>query len=171
MKRMFLFVLGLLFSGNLMAGGDLHLRGYSDSDSVGIKTDRYRGGFLSLGAVQSGDQLFYLDGYAYDGSSLVGPRIAIRFEAAETWDTTSNGTSISINATPIGSTTMSEIVTISPIGLFSVLSSTEAFQFGEASLNTSSSPSAAGILAVDSGYDLYISSGTGPGAWIKVGGQ
>jgi hypothetical protein len=32
-------------------------------------------------------------------------------------------------------------------------------------------PSAAGILAFDSSWVLYVSTGTGAGAWVKVGGQ
>ncbi len=32
-------------------------------------------------------------------------------------------------------------------------------------------PAAAGILAHDSSWILYISTGTGAGAWVKVGGQ
>ncbi len=32
-------------------------------------------------------------------------------------------------------------------------------------------PAAAGILGLDSSYVLYISSGTGTGAWVKIGGQ
>ncbi len=32
-------------------------------------------------------------------------------------------------------------------------------------------PIAAGILAFDSSYILYVSTGTGAGAWVKIGGQ
>jgi hypothetical protein len=32
-------------------------------------------------------------------------------------------------------------------------------------------PSAAGLIAFDSSYVMYISTGTGAGAWVKVGGQ
>lgn len=56
-------------------------------------------------------------------------------------------------------------------GTITVDTSTEAFKFGEASLDTASAPSAAGILAVDSSYDLYIATGTGAGAWVLIGGQ
>ena len=34
-----------------------------------------------------------------------------------------------------------------------------------------STPTAAGLLGIDSSYILYISTGTGRGAWEKVGGQ
>lgn len=32
-------------------------------------------------------------------------------------------------------------------------------------------PTAAGLIAFDKSYVLYVSTGTGPGAWVKVGGQ
>ena len=38
-------------------------------------------------------------------------------------------------------------------------------------VSTTSAPSAAGILAVNSAYTVYISTGTGAGAWTKVGAQ
>jgi hypothetical protein len=34
-----------------------------------------------------------------------------------------------------------------------------------------STPSASGLIGIDSSYNLYISSGTGRGAWIKIGTQ
>lgn len=34
-----------------------------------------------------------------------------------------------------------------------------------------STPTAAGYLGIDSSYVLYISTGTGRGAWVKIGGQ
>lgn len=32
-------------------------------------------------------------------------------------------------------------------------------------------PSAAGLIAFSTTYVMYVSTGTGPGAWVKVGGQ
>jgi hypothetical protein len=32
-------------------------------------------------------------------------------------------------------------------------------------------PTAAGLIAFDSTYVMYVSTGTGPGAWVKIGGQ
>lgn len=32
-------------------------------------------------------------------------------------------------------------------------------------------PTAAGLIAFDSTYVMYVSTGTGAGAWVKVGGQ
>ena len=38
-------------------------------------------------------------------------------------------------------------------------------------VSTSTAPSAAGVLARNTANELYISTGTGAGAWVKVGGQ
>jgi hypothetical protein len=34
-----------------------------------------------------------------------------------------------------------------------------------------STPTAAGLLGIDATYVLHISTGTGRGAWVKIGGQ
>ena len=41
----------------------------------------------------------------------------------------------------------------------------------DATLDINSAPSAAGILAIDSSYVLYVSTGTGEGAWVKIADQ
>ena len=56
-------------------------------------------------------------------------------------------------------------------GMATVDQSTEAFKFGERSLDITSAPSSPGILAVNSSNELYISTGMGAGAWVKVGSQ
>lgn len=38
-------------------------------------------------------------------------------------------------------------------------------------LDTTSSPLKAGIIGIDSSFDVYVSTGTGVSAWIKIGGQ
>jgi hypothetical protein len=50
-----------------------------------------------------------------------------------------------------------------------VATTTDAIKFSEPTLDTASSPEAAGILAMDSSYGLYTSTGTGAGAWKTVG--
>lgn len=47
---------------------------------------------------------------------------------------------------------------------------TEGIAFGTA-VSTTSSPSQAGLLRRNSSNELYISTGTGAGAWVKVGAQ
>jgi hypothetical protein len=32
-------------------------------------------------------------------------------------------------------------------------------------------PTAAGLIAFSTTYVMYVSTGTGPGAWVKIGGQ
>lgn len=38
-------------------------------------------------------------------------------------------------------------------------------------LDTTSSPAKAGIIGIDSSFDVYVSTGTGIGAWVKIGSQ
>ena len=38
-------------------------------------------------------------------------------------------------------------------------------------LDTTSAPAKAGIIGIDSGLDVYVSTGTGASAWVKIGGQ
>ena len=38
-------------------------------------------------------------------------------------------------------------------------------------LDITSSPEEAGLIGLTSGFVMYVSTGTGPGAWVKIGGQ
>ena len=38
-------------------------------------------------------------------------------------------------------------------------------------LDITSSPARAGIIGIDSNFDVYVSTGTGAGAWVKIGSQ
>lgn len=171
MKKAIILGVILMLPSMVIGGGDIDLTGYSNTDSVGIVSERSRGHFIAKDKILSGDILFYINAKGYDGSNFIGPHASIRFNANQDWSTTAAGTNLTFHATADDSTTLTKIATLSDIGMFTVHSSTEAFQFGEASLDVDSSPSAAGILAVNSSYELYISTGTGVSAWVKVGGQ
>ena len=52
------------------------------------------------------------------------------------------------------------------------ISGSQGLRFQTATITAASTvPAAAGILALDSAYVLYVSTGTGAGAWVKIGGQ
>lgn len=53
----------------------------------------------------AGNAIFSFDGYGYNGSAYTSGRVGLRFDAAETWSTTANGTRASINVTTNGTTT------------------------------------------------------------------
>lgn len=65
-----------------------------------------------------------------------------------------------------GASTLTGAVTLSTV----TVNGTQGLRFG-ISVDTTSTPAAAGILAKNSSNELYISTGTGAAAWVKVGGQ
>lgn len=113
---------GLLFIPSVLwAGPDprgiLELEGWGNSDAAGITSKRGRNDFTIKEPVTSGDSLFFIKGFGYNGSDFTGtPRAQISFNAAETWTSTNNGADIRFSITPNASTTMSEKVRISTNG-------------------------------------------------------
>lgn len=115
MKRI-LFALSFILPSVVYAGPDpkalLELVGYSYSDSVGVKAQRYRGDPGELEAVKSGDALFYIKGYGYNGSSMVTtPKASVTIKANQDWSTTANGSKVVISGTPDDSTTALDVAT------------------------------------------------------------
>lgn len=109
----------------LFAGPDprgiLELEGYGTGDATGVKATRTRGDFTIQEPLASGDNIFFLNGYGFNGTSLVTtPRAQITFTAGQAWNTTNNGTDIRFSVTPNGSTTMAEAVRITTASLLDV---------------------------------------------------
>jgi hypothetical protein len=106
----------LLFAGP-DPRGILELEGYGTSDAAGIKSTRTRGDFTIKETLISGDNLFFLNGYGYNGTSVPAtPRAQITFSAGESWTTTNQGADIHFSITPNGSTAMSDVLKISTSG-------------------------------------------------------
>lgn len=87
-------------------------------------TAGYRGGVSGVGgtpaapaATNAGRMLCFMGGHGHDGSSwTAGSKALIGFRAAEAWTPTAQGTYITIETTPIGSTTRAERARIDPAG-------------------------------------------------------
>lgn len=110
----------LLFAGP-DPRGVLELEGYGTGDATGIKATRTRGDFTIQETLASDDKLFFLDGYGFNGTSLVTtPRAQMTFSANQAWTTTANGSYIKFSITPNGSTSMTEAVRITTGPLLSV---------------------------------------------------
>lgn len=63
--------------------------------------------------------------------------------------------------------------TITATGL-TTLGNTTAYSLKISSITAevpSGTPTAAGLIAFDTNYVMYVSTGTGAGAWVKIGGQ
>ena len=73
---------------------------------------RSGGTFASPSATVSGTVIFAMHGYGYDTALGTSQKAAISATAAETWGVGANGTSWSIQTTPVGSTTLTTAVTI-----------------------------------------------------------
>ncbi len=95
-----------------------YLDAYSNANyPAGMVGRRARGSIASPAAPQSGDYLTGLFGRGFDGSAFTtGSKGAILIVAAQTWSSVANGTYISFETTPIGSTTRSEVMRIDNAG-------------------------------------------------------
>jgi hypothetical protein len=60
--------------------------------------------------VTSATQIGGYNAFAYNGASVVGPNASFRTFAAQTWSVGANGTYVDIATTPIGSTTLTEVI-------------------------------------------------------------
>lgn len=85
----------------------------------------------------------------------------------------SNITTTPLVASDVNATYGVTAATITASGLLTLGSST-AYSIKISSKTAaipSGTPSAAGLIAFDSTYVMYVSTGTGAGAWVKIGGQ
>lgn len=156
----------LLFAGPDPQGKQ-DMVGYGYSDSVGIDAQRYRGGMLSPDALSSGDTLFYINAYGYNGSAMTStPRATLEINASENWSTTANGTYFSVQVTTNASTTMNEVVRMGNLAGQAYLMITPNLSI------TVSTPTAVGQMGVTSAGVLYIAtSAVSVNSWVKVGAQ
>jgi len=77
--------------------------------------------------------------------------------------------------------TVSEISTFTAVGIFKVGNDTSTAKielngltgriYFKNDLDITSSPEKAGLVGLTSSFIMYVSTGTGPGAWVKIGGQ
>lgn len=114
----------LLAASICLAGPDprgiLELEGYSNGAATGITSKRGRNDFTIKERVASGDELFFIDAYGYNGTSFGNtPAASISIKASENWSTTANGTSIVFETTQLGETTPSTTFSITGSGLSS----------------------------------------------------
>jgi len=122
----------------------MELIGYSTSDSVGINATRYRGDSSETETLASGDSLFKIAAYGFNGTSVPSTAKAnIKIKTAEAWTTTANGTKIVFETTPIGSTTAAEVLSVNSNGYLGLYSRTSA----QIKVTT---PTAVGQLVFDS---------------------
>lgn len=96
----------------------------------------------------------------------------VRLAQATCDTTTTCFTALDVSGnTAVGSLTVSGTAALTGV-LNTATSTPYAIKFSSVTAAVpAGSPSAANILAVTTGSVLYISTGTGPGAWVKVGAQ
>jgi len=116
MKKI-LFAAFFLVPGVLNAGPDpkgvLELEGYGNSDAVGITAKRGRNDFTIKEPLASGDLLYFVKGYGYNGTAFgTNPAASIEMSASQAWTSTANGSKIVFKTTPNGSATQATALTI-----------------------------------------------------------
>ena len=112
-----IFCVGLATSPFLHAGADprgvLELEGYGNGSPAGITAKRARNDFTIKERVASGDRLFFVDAYGYNGTGFpTNPSASIEIDASENWTSSANGASIVFKVTPPGSTTSSQVLSL-----------------------------------------------------------
>lgn len=127
MKRIALigFLIGALFNNTCFAGPDprgiLELEGYGNSDAVGVTSKRGRNDFTIKETLASGDNLFFIKGYGYNGTAFgTNAAASIEFQANQAWTSTANGSKIIFKTTPDGSVTPATVMTIDDDGNLSI---------------------------------------------------
>lgn len=117
MKRLILYSLFLtpfLAYAGPDPRGVLELEGFSNSDSTGITSKRGRNDFTIKEPLASGDTLFFVKGFGYNGTDFTSTaRAQMTFNASQAWTANNNGADIRFSVTPDGSATMAEAVRIS----------------------------------------------------------
>lgn len=113
-------LVGILAAG-VQAGPDprgiMELEGYGNSDAVGVTAKRGRNDFTIKEPLASGDKLFFIGGYGYNGTAFgTSAAAAIEFNATQAWTSNNNGTSVTIKTTPNGSVTPATVATFGQDG-------------------------------------------------------
>ena len=143
------------------ASSDAFLTSYN---SVGAATSaaytvrRARGTAASPSAVLSTDVLGGLYSRGYKATAFSGNVGVIRFEAAENWTDTANGTYITFAATPIGSTTRTEYMRLDASGNLGIGTSSPSTKLDvRGTVNGSDGTNGNVRMYVDSSYGFFQS--------------
>jgi hypothetical protein len=133
--------------------------------SVGFRGFSARGTVASPTASLSGDMLSFLGGHGHDGTSFgQGSKALIAFRTEENWTTTAQGSNISFDTTPIGSTARVERMRIAAsgnVGIGTTAPSTKLHVAGPVRLGSytvATVPSASGSGA---GSMIFVSNESG----------
>lgn len=101
--------------------GILELEGYGNSDAAGITSKRGRNDFTIKETLASGDNLFFIKGYGYNGTAFgTNAAASIEFIANQAWTSTANGTKIVFKTTPDGTATPATAMTLDDDGNLSI---------------------------------------------------
>lgn len=96
----------------------LVIGGHGTSVAVGVNTYHSRGTTASPTATQSGDRMYFMGGRGYGATTYgIGSKSAVSLNAAENWTDSAQGTNITFENTPTGSTTRATDVTIDSGGI------------------------------------------------------
>lgn len=90
------------------------------SGGAGIQGRKARGTEGTPTAVQSGDNLFNIAASGYNGSSFTNQSATIIFDASENFTGIANGTEIKFGTTNIGSTSVTEKMTLTANGILGI---------------------------------------------------
>jgi hypothetical protein len=140
----------------LFAGPDprgiLELEGYGNNGAVGITAKKGRNDFTIKEPLGSGDSIFYIKGYGYDGVKFsTNPVTSVEFLANQAWTTTANGSKIVFKTTPDGTITPVAAMTIDDDGNVTITGAMSAGTMGSSLgvLVATQTIAAAGTIASD----------------------
>ena len=119
-------------------------------------------------AVQSGDNIFTLQGRGYGATAFAtGSKVDMRFFAAENWTDAAQGTYITLNTTPIGSTTRAERLRVTNVAITAAPPVVSTVTSGEAFSDISGTTSAISFRIKNTGADVYYGAeGSGAGSYF-----
>jgi len=144
--------------------GASYIKHYAYGGEPDFLAFRARGTHDAPLPVQSGDGLFWIAARGHGATGFPGgSKVGIGFGAAENWTDTAQGTNISFHTTPVGSTTRTERIRISPEGNVGIGTSTPSQKLhvkdGIARVEHSA-PSGFDIRNTGASFDTSISVGT-----------
>lgn len=153
------------------SGGNLLTIGNFGGGATGINTFSARGTTTAPTATQLGDNLYFMGGRGF-GSTVwnVGSKVAINMVAAQAFTDTANGTYLTLETTPLNSTTRAEAVrvdstgnvgigTTSPYAKLSVNGQTVAAYFTATTTSVNTFPNASTTLLTSTGNTYLASAG------------